>query len=487
MFRTFAVLSASLLLVGGVVRADENWPQWRGPGGQGVSTEEGVPTEWQPDRNIAWKVTLPPGHSSPVIWGDRIVVTAAVEGDIIPGAQAVEHTMEGKPWVHPDSVAADRKHTLKVLALDTKSGKVIWDRTAYEGAVHDARHRRSSFAGPTPVTDGTVVVAYFGPEGLYAYDWSGKLLWKSIERFPTLGLGTGTSPVLYQDFVIVQRDEDNGDQSAIVAYDKRTGKERWRTKRPVQISWATPVLVSTGNRTELVTNATEFIIAYDPSSGKELWRTKGVESNAIHTPLVGHDLVIVTAGYPAKKVIAIRPGSVADDKRVAWEYAKGTGYVLSNILYGDFLYLLTDNGTVTCLDPRTGNVKYEGGRVPVPARFMGSPVAFGGFIAMTSEEGDTFMLKAGPTHEIVRTNSVDEPVYSSPAISNGRIYIRGERHLFAIGHHRDNGGSGGGGNGGGRLRSLRSLRSLCGRSEEHPHPELDASWRASRQNPSERR
>ncbi len=158
-----------------------------------------------------------------------------------------------------------------------------------------------------------------------------------------------------------------------------------------------------------------------------------MESNAIHTPLVGHGLVIVTAGYPAKKVIAIRPGNVPEDKRVAWEYAKGTGYVLSNILYDDYLYLLTDNGVVTCLDPKTGAIKYEGGRVPVPARFMGSPVAFEGFVAMTSEDGDTYMLKAGPVHEIVRTNSVDEPVYSSLAISNGRIYIRGEKHLFAIG------------------------------------------------------
>ena len=163
-------------------------------------------------------------------------------------------------------------------------------------------------------------------------------------------------------------------------------------------------------------------------------RTTGVESNAIHTPLVGHGLVIVTAGYPAKKVIAIRPGEVPPDKRVAWTHARGTGYVLSNILYGEYLYLLTDNGIVTCIDPRTGDVKYEGGRVPVPSRFMGSPVAYGGHIAITSEDGNTFLLKAGPKHEIVRTNSVDEPVFASLAIANGRIYIRGERHLFAIGN-----------------------------------------------------
>lgn len=414
--------------------ARENWPQWRGPGGQGVSTETQVPTEWQPDTNIAWKTELPgSGHSSAVVWGDRVFVTAAIEGDVVPGARAVEHTVEGKPWVHPDSVAADRKHTLKVVALEATSGRIVWERTAFEGTVHDARHRRSSFAGPTPATDGRMVYAYFGPEGLYAYDLAGGLTWKALEKFPTLGLGTGTSPVLVEGLVIIQRDENEGANSALVAYDKETGKEVWRVKRPVQISWGTPVVVTTGGRQELVTNGTEFIIAYDPQSGRELWRTKGVESNAIHTPLVGHGLVIVTAGYPVKKVIAIRPGDVPDDKRVAWEYSKGTGYVLSNILYDGYLYLLTDNGIVTCLDPTAGEVKYEGGRVPVPARFMGSPVAFAGLIALTSEDGDTYMLKAGPTHEIVRTNSIDEPVFSSLAIANGRIYIRGAKHLIAIG------------------------------------------------------
>lgn len=414
--------------------ARENWPQWRGPGGQGVSTETQLPTVWQPDRNIAWKTELPgSGHSSAVVWSDRVFVTAAIEGDVVPGARAVEHTVEGKPWVHPDSVAADRKHTLKVVALEATSGRIVWERTAFEGRVHDARHRRSSFAGPTPATDGRMVYAYFGPEGLYAYDLAGELKWKAVERFPTLGLGTGTSPVLLDSLVIIQRDENEGANSAIVAYDKETGKEVWRVKRPVQISWGTPVVVTAGGRQELVTNGTEFIIAYDPQSGRELWRTKGVESNAIHTPLVGHGLVIVTAGYPVKKVIAIRPGDVPDDKRIAWEYSKGTGYVLSNILYDGYLYLLTDNGIVTCLDPTAGEVKYEGGRVPVPARFMGSPVAFAGLIALTSEDGDTYMLKAGPTHEIVRTNSIDEPVFSSLAIANGRIYIRGAKHLFAIG------------------------------------------------------
>ena len=415
--------------------AVENWPQWRGPGGQGVSADTDVPTEWAPDKNVLWKAELPgTGMSSPIVWGDRIYLTAVLEGDVVPGQRAVKHRQgQEVDWIHPDSVAADKKHTFKVVALDAKSGKILWDRTAYDGTVFDARHRRSSFAGPTPVTDGSMVYAYFGPEGLYAYDAAGTLAWKVVTPFATLGLGTGTSPVLFENLVIIQRDEDNGDHSALVAYDKKTGKEVWNTKRTVEITWSTPVLVQGGGRTELVTNGNELIIAYDPATGKELWRTTGVQSNAIHTPLVGHGLVILTAGYPAKKVIALRPGPVPDGQRVAWEYSRGTGYVISNIVYGDYLYLFTDNGIVTCLDPKTGAVKYEGGRIPVPARFMGSPVAFAGLVAMTSEAGDTFMLKAGPTHEIVGKNSVDEAVYSSPAIANGRIYIRTDKHLFAIG------------------------------------------------------
>jgi outer membrane protein assembly factor BamB len=434
--RTLAgVAVASAVSLASLAAAEENWPQWRGPGGQGVSGEARVPTEWTSTKNVLWKTALPgTGMSSPIVWGDRIYLTSMLEGEAIPGQRAVQHRYgKDEDWVHPDSVAADKKHALKVVAIDARSGQILWDRTAYDGPVYDARHRRSSFAGPTPATDGAMVFAYFGPEGLYAYDAAGALVWKAGEKFPTLGLGTGTSPILYDHLVIIQRDEHNGERSALVAYDKKSGKEVWNTKRPVDLSWGTPVLLQAGGRIELVTNGSEHVIAYDPATGKELWKTMGVESNAIHTPLVGHGLVIVTAGYPVKRVIALRPGVVADGARVAWEYARGTGYVISNILYGDYLYLFTDNGIVTCLDPKTGAVKYEGGRIPKPARFMGSPVAFGGFVAMTSEDGDTFMLKAGPSHAIAHTNSIDEPVYSSPAIANGRIYIRADRHLFAIG------------------------------------------------------
>jgi outer membrane protein assembly factor BamB len=420
---------AATVVAGSAAVSAANWPQWRGPNSQGVSVEKQLPTDWAPDRNIAWKVELPDGHSSPSVWGDRIFVTAQIEGEAIEG-QVPESVRIKQP--HPDSVAGDRKHTFKVIAVDANTGKVVWQQAAYEGPVFDARHRRSSFAGPTVATDGKMVFAYFGPEGLYAFDFDGKPVWSVVEKFHTLGLGAGASPVLFQDTVIMQRDVD-AETSAVIAYDKATGKEVWKTMRPVQISWSTPVLVPAGSRTELVTNGSEHIIGYDAATGKELWRTVGIRSNAIHTPLVGKGLVVVTAGFPAKRIIAIRPGEVAEDQRVAWEYAKGTGYVLSNILYGDYIYLLTDNGIVTCLEAVTGKVVYEGGRPPVPSNFMGSPIAFGDYIAMTSDEGTTYMLKAGPKHEIVRANAIDEPVYSSLAPANGRIYIRAQRHLYAIG------------------------------------------------------
>jgi outer membrane protein assembly factor BamB len=229
--------------------------------------------------------------------------------------------------------------------------------------------------------------------------------------------------------VIVQCDEDNGEKSFIAAFDKATGKEVWRQPRKVQSSWATPVLVNGA----LVTGGAEFTIAYDPSTGKELWRTKGVESNAIPSPVHGNGMVYMTAGYPAKSVLALSVGrSFSSGTDVAWTYARGTAYVTSPILVGDLLYLSTDRGILTALDAKTGEVRYEGGRVPVPATFTASMVAFGDKILQASEDGDVFVIQAGPEHKVIATNKLGEPIFASPALSNGVIYIRGEQHLYAI-------------------------------------------------------
>jgi outer membrane protein assembly factor BamB len=431
------LLSASYLPVGSAAAADSNWPQWRGPESQGVSMDKDLPAEWSSSKNVRWKTAIAGrGHSSPIIWGKRVFLTTAIEGAVVPGAKAATHKVDGKDWVHPDSVGADRKHTFKVIALDRDTGKILWEQTAWEGTPYDDRHRKSSFAASTPATDGRYVYAYFGTEGLYCYDFEGKLVWKAtLGKLGTSGMGTGTSPVLYENLVILQCDEEDGLNSFIIGLDRKTGKEVWKTPRKVQVSWTTPVLVRTAKRIELITSGNEAIISYDPATGRELWRAKGLESNAIPTPVATTDMVIVAAGYPVKIAMAIRLGGAGDlkDSSIAWKYEKGLAYVPSPILYGDYLYLTTDRGILTCLEVKTGKVVYEGGRVPIPATFTASPVAFDGKILLTSEDGDTFIVKAGPKHEILGTNSLDEPVYSSPALADGKIFIRGEKNLYCIG------------------------------------------------------
>ena len=433
-----SLLSIVALLNSSAAVSAANWPQWRGPAGSGVSNEKNLPSEWSATKNIKWKTPVAGrGHSSPIVWGNKIFLTTAIEGPVVGGARAVKHMMGDKEFLHPDSVGADRKHTFKVICLDRATGKILWEQIAFEGTPYDNRHRKSSYAASTPATDGKHVYAFFGTEGLYAFDMKGKLAWKAdLGKLGTVGMGTGTSPILYNDLVIVQCDEENGEGSFIVAVDKKTGKEAWKTPRKVQVSWATPLLVQGAKRVELITSGTEAVVAYDPATGKELWRHKGVESNAIPSPVANADMVFVSAGFPAKIAMAIRlgqSGDLTDSANVSWKYAKGTAYVPSPILYGDYLYLTTDRGILTCLDARSGELKYEGGRVPVPATFTASPVAFDGKILLTSEDGDTFIVKAGPKHEILGTNSLGEPVYASPAIADGRIFIRGEKNLYCIG------------------------------------------------------
>lgn len=418
---------------------DLNWSQWRGADGTGVSIETNLPAEWQPDKNIKWKTPIAGrGHSSPIVWGKFLFLTSDHEGETVAGAKAVPHKLEGQDFIHPDSVGADRKHTFKVLCLDRDTGKLLWERTAYEGTVYDARHRKGAYASPTPTTDGVNVYFWFGAEGegLYCYDFKGNLKWKTaVGKVANVGLGPGTSPLLFENLVILQCDEDSGEKSFIVAIDKKTGKEAWRTSRKVQAGWSTPLIVKNANRPELITSGWEFIISYDPRTGKELWRTTGHGSYTVPTPVTGHGMVFISAGHPVKKLMAIKLGASGDltnSPNVAWTYNKGTAYVPSSILYGDYLYQPTDRGILTCFDAKTGKVMYEGGRLPAPATFTASPIAYDGKLLFTSEDGDTYVIKAGPKHEVMATNSVGEPVYASPAVADGMVFIRGEKHLFCI-------------------------------------------------------
>lgn len=445
--RTFTcLLLAVLYLLGGnlvqaqTVAKQLNWPQFRGPQGLGISDQKNLPTEWGPDKNITWKTPIPGrGHSSPVVWGDRIFLTTTIEGDVIPGAKAVHHVRNNQTWVHPDATAGNKKQTLKVLCLDRKTGKLLWERTSFEGQVYDDRHRKNTYSSGTPVTDGKYVYVFFEAEGLFCYDFNGKLVWQtSVGKFAKMGMGPGTSPTLYENLIFLQCDQEDGgpDLSFLVAVDKRTGKEVWRVKRNHRKTHSTPLIVRSGNRVELITSGWETVISYDPATGKELWRCDGVKGWAIPSAVANQDMVFVAAGYPTKRTIGIKLGGSGDlngTPHVVWSYNKGTAYVASPILYGDYLYLIDDKGILTCLDPKTGEIKYEGGRVPTPESFSASPVAFEDKLLLVSEDGDAFFIKAGPKHEVLQVNSLNEMVLASPAIAYGQIFIRGDKHLYCIG------------------------------------------------------
>ncbi len=299
--------------------------------------------------------------------------------------------------------------------------------------MYDDRHRLNTYASASVVTDGQMLFASFEAHGMYAYTMDGTLKWKTeLGNIAKAGMGPGTSPILYKNLVILQVDQEMGTGSNMRAFDRNTGKEVWRAERSHRRSWATPILLPVDGRIDLIASGAESVIAYDPETGRQRWQTAGTRSHPIPSFVTTHGLVFATAGNSAKVVMALRPDAKTEEERIAWRYNKGTAYVTSPIAIGDYLYLFTDGGITTCLDAKTGAVVYEGGRVPVPATFRASAVSFGDKLLMTSEDGDTFVVRAGPTHEVLRTNSLDESIWASPALANGTIYIRGEKHLFAI-------------------------------------------------------
>jgi len=442
-------MKSALAIVLGVVlcalsapkaQRDDSWAQWRGPDGLGVASGTSYPSEWAPDQNIAWKTAVAGrGHSSPIVWRGRVFLTTSIEGGAAPvGHQAPVHPdFNFKPgYLHPDSVGVDRLYALKVMAFDATDGRMLWDRTVFDGPMYDNRHRKNTYASSTMAADGDAVYAFFESAGLYAFDLDGTLLWKkSLGGIAKAGMGPGTSPVIFEDLLILQCDQEMGEGSFIVALARKDGREIWRQARTTRRSWATPLIVRTASRVEMVTAGAEMVVAYDPRTGRELWKANGTESHPIPSAVAGNGLVFLSAGSSAKRVLAIRlggDGDLTNSPAIVWRYRKGAAYVPSPILRGPYLYLMSDNGLITCIEAATGKVMYEGGRPPVPATFTASLTSFGDVLLATSEDGDTFVIKAGPVHEILRTNPIGEPVYASVALAGGRIYIRGEQHLFAI-------------------------------------------------------
>jgi len=427
-----------------VVRA-QNWPQFRGPGATGVV--EGRPSSATFDGaksvNTRWKTAIPGlAHSSPVIWGNKIFVTTALT------SAAKDETRFGL-YGDVAPVKDDPKHTWKVYALNKATGKILWERIAAEGIPKVKRHPKSTHADSTPVTDGKYVVALFGSEGLFAYDMKGKLLWKQDLGVldsgwfydPDYQWEHGSSPVIFRDLVIVQADVQKN--SFIAAYSLKTGKLVWKTQRDEISSWGTPTVYEGKTRAEVVTNGSKAIRGYDPATGKELWRLTPNSEVTTPTPFAAHDLIFVTSGYRIiQPIYAIKPGAIGDitlkddktsNESIAWSRKRGGPYMPTPIVYGDLLYACSNQGVLTAYKAITGEQVYQERLGGKGGAFTASPVASDGKVYLSSEDGEVFVVKAGPKHELLATNTVGEVLMATPAISDGLLIVRGINHLFAFG------------------------------------------------------
>jgi outer membrane protein assembly factor BamB len=438
-------LALFLFAIAASVASAQNWPQFRGPGASGVIESGETPVTWNAEKahNLRWKTEIPGlGHSSPVAWGNKIFVTTAVSSNPKP---------ETRFGLYGDvaPVKDDPKHTWKIYALDSQTGRILWERTAAEGVPKVKRHPKSTHSDSTPATDGKYLIALFGSEGLYCFNLSGKLLWK--QDLGILDSGWfydsdyqwehGSSPIIYKNLVIVQADVQKN--SFIAAYDLKTGKQIWKTVREEISSWGTPTVYEGKTRAELIANGSKAIRGYDPLTGKELWRLSPNSEITTPTPFVAHDLIFVTSGYaPIQPIYAIRPGangdiSLKDGKEsnefIAWSKQRGGPYMPTPVVYGDQLYTCSNQGVLTAYNAKTGERVYQERLGGKGGAFTASPVASAGRIYLSSEDGDVFVGKAGPKYELLATNPVGEVMMATPAINNGLLIVRGVNHLFAFG------------------------------------------------------
>ncbi len=438
MSRFGPVTALGLILLAPFAPAQDNWPQFRGPSA-GVAEGKGLPVEWSTTKNVAWKADVPGrAWSSPVVWGDKVFVTTVVS------AGKTEEPRKGLYFGGERGTPPPDEHRWLVLCLDAKTGKAVWDATAHKGKPTSTVHIKNSYASETPCTDGERLYAYFGNVGLFCYDVNtGKELWsQKWGAFKTrYGWGTAASPVLHKDRVYVVN--DNEEKSFLVALDKKTGKEVWRVERDEKSNWATPFVWENEKRTEIVTAGTNKVRSYD-LDGNLLWEMGGMSSIAIPTPFARHGLLYVSSGYvldrKARPVFAILPGAAGDvsltadensSKFVRWAQKLAGPYNPTPLVYGDYLYVLYDMGQFACYDARTGKEVYGQQRLGA-AQFTASPWAYDGKLFCLSEDGDTFVIQAGPELKVLARNSFDEMCLATPAVAGGALFVRTMTKLYRI-------------------------------------------------------
>ena len=422
--------------------ADANWPQFRGPSASGIGGGS-PPLEWNGEsgKNIRWKTEIPGlGHSSPVIWGDRIFLTSAIPA---AGEPALRLGLYGD--IKP--VEGEGEQSFRVFCLDRKSGKILWERAAASGQPKIKRHPKSTHANPTPATDGKHLVVFFGSEGLYIYDLNGKLLWKKDFGVldsgyfvaPTAQWGFSSSPVIIDDMVLIQADVQK--DSFLAAFDVRTGKELWRASRADVPTFGSPAVApytAAGERArQVVVNGWKHIGGYDLRTGKELWRLRGGGDIPVPTPVFLDGLIVITNAHgQGRPIYAIRTDAAGDISEsragIAWSQDRAGNYMQTPLLDGGRGYFCYDNGVLTVYQLATGGRLYQQRLGSGKSGFTSSPVAAAGRLYITNEDGHTYVLALGPEYKLLAENDLGETVMGTAAIADGVLYLRGRRHLFAI-------------------------------------------------------
>ena len=443
------LLAIAIVGIASALPRAENWPQFRGLQGGVAADDPALPETWGPTQNIVWKIDVPgTAWSSPVVWGDHVFVTSAIntkaEEPLKPTAEYLSRSIGGPMTAKDISLSTD-VHRWMVYDVDFKTGRIRWERQVQQAVPAKARHQKNSYASETPVTDGDRVYTYFSSAGLFAFDMNGKPIW--AKPMDTLTVRSGwsgaASPVVHKGRVYIVNDND--EHSFVAAYEAQTGAELWRVNRDEGSNWTTPFVWENAQRTEIVTPGTKKVRSYG-LDGKLLWELSGMSSIDIPTPFAKDGLLYVESGYPGdplRPVYAIRPGASGDislkpdetsNGFVVWSNPALGTYATSALAYGDYYYTLFDRGILACHDAKTGKEIYPRQRITADASgFTASPWAYNGKIFAMSEDGDTYVVQAGPAFKVLGKNSLNEMTLATPAIANSSLIVRTASKLYRIG------------------------------------------------------
>ena len=417
--------------------SQQYWPQWRGPLATGTAPLGDPPIEWSEGKNIRWKTPIPGnGSATPIVWGDTIFVQTAVPVGEPPDSEPQSSAGAGSRR-GPRTISPSRPLRFTLLAVDRPTGRIRWQKTLRQQVPHNSIHPTSSWASGSPATDGQHVYAYFGSNGLYCLDLEGNLIWEKDlgDMRPRLGFGEGSSPAIYGDRIIVNWDHE--DQSFIVALDKKDGRELWRVERDEITSWSTPLIISVGNRTHVITAATNRVRSYDLLTGEQLWHDVGMTLNSIPSPVYANGMVFLTSGFRGNVLRAIRlgqaKGDISQSEAVVWTFDRDTPYVPSPLLYRDTLYFLKSNNAIlTARRAGDGSEVYGRQRLEGIGNVYASPVAASDRVYIVGRRGNAVVLKHGAEFELLATNSLDDGFDASPVIVGNEILLRGKEFLYSI-------------------------------------------------------